>query len=91
MHDTIVDGEAMSAVEGNDVTYLLGSSPGADADYLRSLGLNVVDMRADPQRAAFDAYRVAFRVNEAEPNLRHAAELVAAWNALADVVGVARV
>jgi hypothetical protein len=90
-HDEIVDGEAMSQVEGNDVTYLLRSSPAADVDYLRTLGLNVVDMRGDPERAAFDSYRVAFRANASDPNLKHAVALVAAWNSLADLLGMDRV
>lgn len=40
----------------------------------------------DPERAAFNAYRVAFRKNAAEPNLRNAVALVRAWNSFADVM-----
>ncbi|MCF1744751.1 hypothetical protein [Paradevosia shaoguanensis] len=78
MHDRIVDGEAMAAVEGVDVTRLLGSAV-------------VIDMQQEPQRAAFNAYRVAFNANAATPNLRHAVALVDAWNVLADAVGLDRV
>jgi hypothetical protein len=73
-----VDGEAMSAVEGVDVTDMLGSAL-------------VVDMQEEPQRAAFNTYRVAFRENEANPNLRHAATLVHAWNAFADLMRIERI
>jgi hypothetical protein len=76
--DEIVDGEAMAAVEGNDVSHLLGTG-------------NVIDMQQEPQRAAWNAYRAAFRANEADPNLRHAAALVKAWNTFAEVMGVDRV
>lgn len=86
--DEIVDGEAMSAVEGNDVTYLLGSSPDFSADDLRRLSVNVVDMRGDLERAAFNAYRVAFRANEANPTLKSAVALVDAGTRLGDVMGV---
>lgn len=86
--DEIVDGEAMSAVEGNDVTYLLGSSPSISTDDVRALGLNVIDMRGDRERAAFDAYRVAFRANEANPTLKSAVVLVDAGTHLGDVMGV---
>lgn len=74
-HDLIVDGEAMAEVEGIDVTHLLGASM-------------VVDLQAEPQRAAFNAYRVAFHDNAADPNLRHAAALVVAWNAFAQIMGI---
>lgn len=74
-HDEIVDGEAMSAVEGNDVVHLIGS-------YL------VIDMQAEPQRAAFNAYRVAFRANEAHPTLKTAKALVDAGKALGEVMGI---
>lgn len=77
-HDMIVDGEAMSAVEGVDVTHLLGATM-------------VIDMQQEPQRRAFQAYRVAFNENASDPNLRHAAELVRAWNSFADIMGVDRV
>lgn len=73
--DAIVTGEAMSENEGNDVTHPVGTSV-------------VVDMQAEPQRRAFQAYKVAFNANAADPNLPHAAALVAAWNALADTVGL---
>ena len=62
-HDSIVDGEAMAAVEGVDVAHLIG------------LGI-VIDMQQEPQRAAFNAYRVAFNANRAEPNLPNAQALV---------------
>lgn len=74
-HDMIVDGEAMSAVEGVDVTYLVGSAM-------------VVDMQREPQRAAFNAYRVAFNANASDPNLKHAVALVAAWNVFAEIMGM---
>lgn len=77
-HDMIVDSEAMAAIEGNDVTHLLGTPL-------------VLDMQEEPQRAAFNAYRVAFRANEAHPSLNAAIALVDAWNGLADVVGLDRV
>ncbi|MHA6690571.1 hypothetical protein [Devosia sp. A449] len=77
-HSTIVDGEAMSAVEGVDVSHLLGATM-------------VIDMQQEPQRSAFNAYRVAFHDNAADPNLRHAAALVVAWNGFADLMGVDRV
>jgi hypothetical protein len=77
-HSTFVDGEAMSAIEGVDVTHLLGSA-------------TIVDIQEEPQRSAFNAYRVAFRANEAEPNLKHAAALVNAWNALAEIMGLGSV
>ena len=78
-HDTIVDGEAMAEIEGHtDITHLVGTCM-------------VIDLQQDPQRAAFQAYKVAFRKNEADHNLPHAAALVTAWNAFADVMGVARV
>lgn len=78
-HDLIVDGEAMAEIEGhNDVTHLLGTTV-------------VIDMQQDPQRATFHAYRVAFNKNADQPNLRHAAALVHAWNAFADVMGIERV
>lgn len=84
--DEIVDGEAMAAVEGNDVTHLLGSSPDISTDDLRRLGVNVIDMRGDKERAAFDAYRVAFRANEANPSLKTAVFLVDAGARLGDVM-----
>lgn len=87
-HDEIVDGEAMTAIEGNDVNHLLGSSPDISADDLRRLGVNVIDMRGDKERAAFDAYRVAFRANEANPSLKSAVVLVDAGTRLGDVMGV---
>lgn len=77
-HEKIVDGEAMSAVEGIDATHLIGAHM-------------VVDLQQEPQRAAFNAYRVAFRHNADDPNLVHAAALVAAWNGFADIMGVDRV
>jgi len=77
-HDEIVDGEAMAAVEGHDVTYMLGSA-------------RVFDMHEEPQRRAFNAYRVAFNTNATDPNLKHAAALVHAWNDLADLMGIDRV
>ena len=43
-----------------------------------------------PERSAFQAFRTAFRANEAEPNLRHAKALVRAWVDYATVVGVDR-
>jgi len=64
--------------QGVDATHLLGTA-------------QVIDLQDEPQRSTFNAYRVAFRANETEPNLRHAAALVAAWNAFADVMGVERV
>ncbi len=72
----IDDGEAMSG-GGVDVSYLIGR-------------YRVLDMQQDPQRSAFNAYRTAFRANQAEPNLPNAAELVRSWNALADIMGLAR-
>ncbi len=77
-HEMIVDGEAMAAVEGHDVTYMLGSA-------------TVFNMHEEPQRRAFNAYRVAFNANAADPNLKHAAALVAAWNDLADAIGMDRI
>jgi hypothetical protein len=76
-HDRIVDGVAMTAVEGNDVTHLVGS-------------VVVIDMQEEPQRRAFNAYRVAFNANAADPNLRNAAALVSAWNDFADIMGLDR-
>lgn len=76
--DVIADGEAMADVEGNDVSHLLGSTM-------------VVDLQVEPQRAAFNAYRIAFHDNANDPNLRHAAALVRAWNVFADIMGVDRV
>ena len=77
-HDRIVDGEAMAEIEGNDVTHLIGTAV-------------VVDMQAEPQRRAFQAYKVAFNENAIDPNLKHAAALVHAWNAFADIMGIGRV
>ena len=77
-HEQIVDGEAMSAVEGIDATHLIGTHM-------------VVDLQQEPQRAAFNTYRVAFRDNAHDPNLAHAAALVAAWNSFADIMGIDRV
>lgn len=74
-HDAIVDGEAMSAVEGNDVAHLIGSHV-------------VVDMQEEPQRAAFNAYRVAFRANEAHPTLKTAKALVDAGKRMGEVLGI---
>jgi hypothetical protein len=75
-HDLIVDGEAMVEIEGHlDVTHLVGTSV-------------VIDMQQDPQRAAFQAYRVAFNANASDPNLKHAAALVSAWNAFALIMGL---
>ena len=76
-HDTIVDGEAMADIEGVDVTHLVG-------------GATVISMMLDPQRAAFQAYKVAFNANASDPNLKNAAALVAAWNALANAMGLDR-
>ncbi|GHA13537.1 hypothetical protein GCM10007989_05170 [Devosia pacifica] len=75
MRELTVDGEAMSAVEGQCPDGVI---------------VNLLDMQVGPQRAAFDSYQAAFRANEREPNLAHAAELVRAWNVLADVTGLAR-
>jgi hypothetical protein len=76
-HDMLVDGEAMAAVEGTDVTHLIGTAV-------------IINMQDEPQRSAFNAYRVAFRANEAEPNLAHATALVEAWGSFADIMGLAR-
>ncbi|KFL24948.1 hypothetical protein JP74_21985 [Devosia sp. 17-2-E-8] len=76
-HDRIVDGEAMAAVEGVDVTRLLGSAV-------------VIDMQREPQRAAFNAYRVAFRQNEETPNLHNARALISSWDRLAHVLRLPR-
>ncbi|HTM76764.1 MAG TPA: hypothetical protein VL133_03950 [Devosia sp.] len=73
-----VDGEAMAEVEGIDVTHLVGTPV-------------VIDMQAEPQRAAFNAYRVAFRANEAKPDVPNAVALVKARNDLADILGIGRV
>lgn len=73
-HDMSVDGEAMSTVEGNDVTHLLGAPMTTDMQ--------------DPQLAAFAAYRDAFNANASQPTLSHASALVAAWNTLAEAVGL---
>ena len=48
----------------------------------------LVDIQDEPQRAAWNAYRVASRRNESEPNLRHAAALVRAWNTFAEIMGL---
>lgn len=77
-HHLTVDSEAMSAVEGVDVTHPVGAAV-------------VVDMQEEPQRAAFNAYRVAFHDNASDPNLKHAAALVRAWNDFADIMGIDRV
>lgn len=45
-------------------------------------------MQQEPQRAAFNAYRVAFRANEAHPNLRNASALVQAYRALMAAMGL---
>lgn len=74
-HDEIVDGEALSAVEGVDATYLIGSA-------------KVIDMQRDPQRAAFVRYRLAFRRNEQKPNLSSAVDLVTAYQDLRTVLGL---
>lgn len=74
-HDAIVDSEAMADVEGVDVTRLLGTAI-------------VIDMQREPQRRAFHAYRVAFRGNQADPNVRNAAELVRSWNEMAALLGL---
>lgn len=71
----IADGEAMSAVEGGRLDEILGTA-------------EIINMQDEPQRAAFNAYRVAFRANEAEPKLKHALELVRAWNQFAAVLGL---
>lgn len=39
------------------------------------------------ERRAFNAYKIAFRRNEAHPCLRNASALVKAWNRYAAVVG----
>lgn len=75
-HDKIVDGEAMSAVEGVDVTHLVGSAV-------------VIDMQRDPQRTVFVRYRLAFRKNEQRPNLPNAAALVGAYADLRQAIGLA--
>lgn len=77
-HSIIVDSEAMSAVEGVDVTHLIGRPV-------------IIEMQREPQRAAFNAYRLAFNINAADPNLHHAAALVRAWNDFADIMGIERV
>lgn len=78
-HDLLVDGEAMSEIEGHtDVTHMLGR-------------IKVIDIQAEPQRAAFNAYRVAFQDNAHDPNLKHAAAVVHAWNAFADIMRIDRV
>jgi hypothetical protein len=75
----LVDRAAISRVEeGIDVTHLLGVA-------------EVIVLQDEPQRSTFNAYRVAFRANETDPNLRHAAALVTAWNTFADVMGVGRI
>ncbi|UXN74480.1 hypothetical protein N8D56_04885 [Devosia sp. A8/3-2] len=77
--DVIVDGEAMAEIEGHtDVTHLIGATV-------------VIDMQAEPQRRAFQAYKVAFNVNATDPNLKHAAALVHARNAFADIMEIERV
>gem|GEM_PF-2251998 len=75
MRRLIADGEAMSAVEGGRLEQILGTA-------------EVINLQDEPQRAAFNAYRVAFRANEAEPNLPHALELVKAWNGFALTIGL---
>ena len=74
-HDAIVDGEAMSEVEGNDVTYLLGSA-------------RIIDLQQDPQRAAFVRYRVAFRMNAERHSLSTAVGLVNAYRDFRTVMGL---
>ncbi len=76
--DHALDEVAMAAVEGVNVTHMVGTA-------------RIMDMQDEPQRAAFNAYRVAFRRNEAEPKLRNAAALVHAYNAFADLMGIDRV
>ena len=71
----VVDEAAMLDVEGNDVSYLIGTTA-------------VIDMQQDPQRAAFAAYRIAFRANAWDPNLPNAAARVDAWNRLREVMGI---
>lgn len=73
--DEIVDGEAMSEVEGNDVTYLLGSA-------------RIIDLQQDPQRAAFVRYRIAFRMNVERPSLSTAVGLVNAYRDFRTVMGL---
>ena len=68
--DMIVDGEAMAAVESGDISEILG-------------GAEIISMQDEPQRAAWNNYRAAFRANEAEPKLKNAIALVRAWNAFA--------
>ena len=77
MHDTVVKGEALPD-DGVNVVRLFGRA-------------RVIDIQEEPQRSAFNAYRVAFRENAADPCLRNAAALVHAWNAFADVMGLDRV
>jgi hypothetical protein len=73
--DGIADGEAMSIVEGGRLDEILARA-------------EVVSMQDEPQRAAWNGYRVAFRTNEAEPTLGHAVALVKAWNRFAVVMGI---
>lgn len=81
MNDRIVDGGAMLAVEGHrDEAHHLAVQILAGAD--------IVELALEPQRSAFNRYRVAFRENEADPNLAHAAALVRAWNVLAEIMGL---
>lgn len=48
----------------------------------------ILDMQQEPQRAAFNAYRVAFRANQASPNLRNAHALVRSYSALMAAMGL---
>lgn len=87
MRDEITTGEALSddgQDAGVDVTGLTGRG---------SLGMVplAVFMQQCRERRAFNAYRVAFRANEAHPNLKNAAALVKAWNQFAEVMGISRV
>lgn len=87
MRDEITIGEALSddgQDAGVDVTDLTGRRDFAMVPL-------AIFMGHDPERAAFNAYRVAFRANEARPNLKNAAALVRAWNQFADVMGISRV
>lgn len=74
MRDEVASSEAMAGA-GVDATHLLGAA-------------RIINMQDEPQRSAFSAYRVAFRDNAAEPNLRNAAALVRAWDAFADLMGL---
>lgn len=69
--DLIADGEAMSAVEGSNFSKLLAVIAHSDDDAAETL--------------AFREYQRCWRANEEHPTLFRAAELVAAWNKLADL------